>query len=88
VRPHVLSHVPSHMHIQRRRYNAVEIGVSTSIGTAQTGHDAHGFGEKCSRSGGRVTLRAHFNNVNDALEDCFAPVTVVRLAHSSPEIWP
>src|SRR6202453_1575655 len=52
----------------------------TAIGAAQAGHDAHGFGEKCSRIGGRIALRAHSNNVNDALEDCFSPVTVVWLA--------
>ena len=56
-----------------------------AIGTAQAGHDAHGFGEKCSRIGGRVALRAHSNNVNDALEDCVAPVTVVCWTHASPK---
>ena len=57
-----------------------------AIGAAQPGHDAHCFGEKCSRIDGRVALRAHFNNVNDALEDCAAPVTVVWLAHASPKL--
>jgi len=40
-----------------------------AIGTAQAGHDAHGFGEKGCRIGGRVALRAHSNNVNDRPED-------------------
>jgi hypothetical protein len=40
-----------------------------AIGTAQPGHDGHCFGEKRSRIGGRVALRAHASNVNDALEE-------------------
>src|SRR6202453_1600298 len=57
----------------------------TDIGAAQAGHDAHGFGEKCSRIGGRVALRAHSNNVNDALEDCFPLLLWFGWAHFSPE---
>ena len=56
----------------------------TAIGAAQPGHDAHGFGEKCSRIGGRVALRAHSNNVNDALEDCF-PLLLWLAGHILPE---
>ena len=47
-----------------------------STGTAQPGHDAHCFGKKCSRIGGRGLLRTHTTNVNDGLEDSGA-VTVV-----------